>query len=134
MKIRNWLCLLPFCFWLVPTTWGEVTREQLDLWLDSNMHNWRWHFGESPGAERPDFDDSQWETVDLGFKWWPHDSTGWFRTRITVPESINGVPVQGGTIRMKAGVDNAAQAFVNSVFKQDFEWSKGDFILTEHAE
>ena len=134
MKIRNWLCLLPFCFWLVPTTWGGVTREQLDLWLDSNMHNWRWHFGESPGAERPDFDDSQWETVDLGFKWWPHDSTGWFRTRITVPEFINGVPVQGGTIRMKAGVDNAAQAFVNSVFKQDFEWSKGDFILTEHAQ
>jgi hypothetical protein len=134
MKIRNWLFLLPLCLWLVPTARGEVTREQLDLWLDSNVHNWRWHFGEAPGAERPDFDDSRWEPVDLGFKWWPHDSTGWFRTRITVPEMINGIPVKGGTLRMKAGVDNAAQAYVNGALKQDFEWSKGDFILTEHAQ
>jgi hypothetical protein len=118
----------------VPAAWGEVTRQQLDLWLDSDIHDWRWHFGEAPGAEKPAFDDSQWEPVDLGFKWWPHDSIGWFRTSITVPELINGIPVKGGTVRMKAGVDNAAQAYVNGVLKQEFEWSKGDFVLTEHAE
>ncbi len=111
----------------------ELTSKQLETWLDSNVHHWRWHFGEAPGAERIEFDDSQWQAVDLGFKWWPHDSTGWFRTRITVPEKINGIPTEGGTIRMKAGVDNAAQAYVNGALKQDFEWSKGDFVLTEHA-
>ncbi len=134
MKIRKWLCLVPLCLGLVPATRGEVTREQLDLWLDSNVRHWRWHFGEAPGAERPDFDDSRWESVDLGFKWWPHDSTGWFRTCITVPEFINGIPVKSGTIRMRVGVDNAAQAYVNGALKQDFEWSKGDFILTDHAQ
>ena len=134
MKIRNWLWLAPLCLWLAPVARGEVTRAQLDFWLDSNVRNWRWHLGEAPGAERVDFDDSKWERVDLGFKWWPHDSTGWFRTRITVPESINGIPVKGGTIRMKAGVDNAAQAYVNGALKQDFEWAKGDFILTDHAQ
>ncbi|MBI3851922.1 MAG: beta-galactosidase [Verrucomicrobia bacterium] len=113
---------------------GEVTRQQLDLWLDSNVHDWRWHLGEVPGAERPEFKDTTWELVDLGFKWWPHDSTGWFRTRITVPETINGIPIKGGTIRMKAGVDNGAKAYVNGALKQEFEWSKGDFILTDKAQ
>ena len=97
MRIRIWVCLGPLLFWFVPAGLGEVTRQQLDLWLDSNVHNWRWHLGEAPGAEQPDFDDSHWELVDLGFKWWPHDSTGWFRTRITVPETINGIPVKGGS-------------------------------------
>ena len=134
MKLSGWLWLGAICLLLLPGARGEVTRAQLDFWLDSNVRNWRWHLGEAPGAERVDFDDSKWERVDLGFKWWPHDSTGWFRTRITVPESINGIPVKGGTIRMKAGVDNAAQAYVNGALKQDFERSKGDFILTEHAQ
>ena len=134
MKIRNWPGLAALCLWFLPAARGEVTHEQLDLWLDSNVHNWRWHFGEALGAERTDFDDSHWERVDLGFKWWPHDSTGWFRTRITVPEMVNGILVKGGTLRMKAGVDNAARAYVNGVLKQEFEWSKGDFILTDHAQ
>ena len=113
---------------------GEVTRQQLDVWLDSDVHDWHWRLGEAPGAEQPEFDDSKWELVDLGFKWWPHDSTGWFRTRLTIPETINGIPIQSGTIRMKAGVDNGARAYVNGGFKQEFEWSKGDFILTERAQ
>ncbi len=112
---------------------GDTTRAQIGLWLDSSVHNWWWHFGEATGAERPEYDDSSWQRVDLGFKWWPHDSTGWFRTRITVPDTINGILVQGATIRMKSGVDNAAQAYVNGVLKQDFEWSKGDFVLTQDA-
>ena len=133
VKIRVWL-FLGFVYWSVvagPLHATEVT--QLRSWLDSNVHHWRWHFGEAPGAGRPDFDDSQWQPVDLGFKWWPHDSTGWFRVRITFPETINGIPIDGGPVRLKVAVDNAAQAYVNGVFKQDFEWAKGDFILSEHA-
>ena len=133
MKFRAWLACACSFFCLVPTGRCEVTRQQLDGWLDSNLHEWRWHLGEAPGAERPEFDDSKWESVDLGFKWWPHDSTGWFRAHITVPATINGISTKGGIIRMKVGVDNAAQAYVNGVFKQDFEWSKGDFILTDCA-
>jgi len=134
MKIRSWFCLGLCSLGFVPTVWGEVTREQVGLLLDSNMRAWRWHLGAAPGAERAGFDDSNWERVDLGFRWWPHDSAGWFRTRITIPETINGIPVKGGEVRMKAGVDNGARAFVNGAFKQEFEWSKGDFVLTDHAQ
>lgn len=97
------------------------------------MRVWRWHFGEASGAERLDFDDSQWPIVELGFKWWPHDTTGWFRARIPIPETIDGVPVAGGPVLLRVGVDNAAQAYVNGEFRQEFEWSKGRFLLTEHA-
>ena len=134
MRIPVWQCLAAACLWSVVTAECEVTRTQLDLWLDTKVHNWRWRLGEVPGAEQPGFDDSSWEQVDLGFKWWPHDSTGWFRTRIAVPETVNGIPVRGGALRMKAGVDNAAKAYVNGVFKQEFEWSKGDFVLTDNAQ
>src|SRR6266571_7677717 len=129
-EMRTWLCLGLFLLARMAACSGELTRKQLELWLDSSVHEWRWHFGETPGAERADFDDSRWQSVDLGFKWWPHDSIGWFRTRVTIPETINGIAIAGGTLRMKAGVDNAAQAYVNGVLKQDFEWSKGNFALT----
>jgi hypothetical protein len=122
------------CSWLVVTAECEVTRAQLDAWLDSKVHNWRWRLGDVPGAEQPGFDDSSWEQVDLGFKWWPHDSAGWFRARFTVPEAVNGIAVRGGTLRLRAGVDNAARAYVNGVFTQEFEWSKGDFVLTDDAQ
>ena len=134
MKTRGWFCLA--CLWwcLAPVALGEATREQVEHLLDSNVHDWRWRLGESPEAEQPGFDDSQWERVDVGFRWWPHDSVGWFRTRITIPETINGISVKGGELRMKAGVDNGARAFVNGAFKQEFEWAKGDFVLTTSAQ
>ena len=98
MKTRGWFCLA--CLWwcLAPVALGEATREQVEHLLDSNVHDWRWRLGESPEAEQPGFDDSQWERVDVGFRWWPHDSVGWFRTRITIPETINGISVKGGLI------------------------------------
>src|SRR5262245_34587811 len=120
VRINSFVLL--FSLWM-PMLGEEITPKQLETWLDSTVHHWRWHLGEVPGVERPDFDDSKWQSVNPGFKWWPHDSTGWFRTRIFIPEKINGIPIDGGTVRMKVGVDNAAQAYVNGVFKQDFEWS-----------
>lgn len=131
MKI--WFYLGLACLLLKFSAEGEVTRKQLDGLLDTSVQPWRWHFGDAPRAERTDFDDSRWEPVDLGFKWWPHDSAGWFRVRITVPATVGGIPIKGHPLRMKANVDNAAQAYVNGVFRQDFEWSKGDFMLSEHA-
>ena len=134
MKKRSGLCAELLFLGIVQTTRAEVTRDQLDRLLDSSIHGWRWRVGDAPGAERPDFDDSQWQAVDLGFEWWPHDSMGWFRARVTVPEYINGIPTKGAAIRVKAGVDNGAEAYVNGVFQQEFEWAKGDFVLTENAQ
>lgn len=113
---------------------AQVTRDELDRLLDSRVYHWRWRLGETPGAERAEFDDSEWQAAGLGFQWYPHDSTGWFRTRITVPEQVNGIPTRGGAVRMQVGVDNAARAYVNGEFRQEFERANGDFVLTENAQ
>lgn len=133
MRILRLLCCGAVWIGLTPAALAEVTRAQLDRWLNSDVSDWRWRLGQAPGAERPEYDDANWERVEPGFKWRPHDSSGWFRTRITVPETVNGIAIRGGNLRLKVGVDNGARAYVNGLFRQDFEWSKGDFTLTEHA-
>jgi hypothetical protein len=42
-----------------------VARADLDRLLDWTVHDWRFKLGEVPGAETSDFDDSDWEAVDL---------------------------------------------------------------------
>ncbi|MBX7255193.1 MAG: beta-galactosidase [Candidatus Hydrogenedentes bacterium] len=109
------------------------TFESLQALLDSRVEKWRFQLGDTPGAERPDFDDSSWQRVEPGFKWWPHDSIAWFRTRVTIPESVSGIPVVGHAVRLRVGVDNKAQPYVNGVAQPAFDWDKGDVLLTESA-
>ena len=110
-----------------------LTRVDLEGLLDSTVHGWRFKHGEVPGAEAPDFDDSDWELVDVGHQWWPENSTCWYRTRITIPEYISGAPVAGSTVRLRVGMDNEAKAYVNGEFRQQFRWADGDFVLTQNA-
>lgn len=109
-------------------------RAELDAFVDSSVEDWAWRLGATTGAERPDFDDRAWQRVELGFTWLPHDSEGWFRKRIRVPESVNGMPIDGRQLRLKVSVDNGAKAYVDGVFKQEFEWAKGDYVLTDKAQ
>ncbi len=110
-----------------------VSRDEMDGLLDSTVTGWRFRQGEAAGAESPDFDDSDWELVEVGHQWSPENSTCWYRKRITIPERINGAPVAGSTLRLRAGMDNEAKAYVNGEFKQQFRWDDGDFVLTENA-
>ena len=52
-----------------------VPRAEIERLLDSDIHDWRFKLGDVPGAHAPGFDDSEWALVDLGHKWWPHEST-----------------------------------------------------------
>ena len=113
---------------------ADVTREDIEALIASEVHDWLWKFGEAPGAEAADFDDSDWQHVDLGFQWWPHDSTCWFRKGLAIPETVNGIATAGSVVRLKVGMDNEAKAYVNGEFKQQFTWSDGDFVLTENAQ
>lgn len=124
------LCLVPVA---VEGQQDHIARSVIDTVLDSTVHNWRFHLGDVPGAESPDFDDSAWEAVDVGHQWWPHDSTCWYRTRVTIPETINNLPTIGAEIRMHAAMDNEAKAYVNGSFCQQFERDGGDFLITDKA-
>jgi len=109
-------------------------RGELDALVDSSVQDWAWRLGESPGAEAADFDDRAWQRVPLGFTWLPHESEGWFRKRIAIPKTFCGIPIEGKQLRLKVSIDNGGKAYVDGVFKQEFEWAKGDFVLTDHAQ
>ncbi|MBI5090971.1 MAG: beta-galactosidase [Candidatus Hydrogenedentes bacterium] len=111
-----------------------TSRGDVDRLLDSTVHGWRFKLWETPGAEMPDYDDSAWDTVDVGFEWWPSESTCWFRKAITIPSEINGVAVSGSIVRLRLAVDNEADAYVNGVKQQHFERANGDIVLAENAQ
>ncbi len=118
------------------TLWAQpdrATRPELERLLDSSVEAWRFKLGETPGAEAADCDDAAWEVVDVGHKWWPHNSTCWYRKRLTIPERVNGIPAAGATLRLKVAMDNEAKAYVNGKFKQQFTWDDGDFVVVENA-
>ena len=76
---------------------GARVVEKLDF-------DWRFHLGDASGAEKPDFDDSQWRVLDLPHDWsiegaYREDSpdrgagaylpggVGWYRRAIEAPEN-----------------------------------------------
>lgn len=121
-------CALPFRASAGPTV------EELRRLLDTQVHAWRWAPGDAAGVEAIHFDDSQWERVDIGHTWGPHDSSSWYRKSLRLPETIAGVAVAGKPVRLKLGVDNSAEAYVDGVQKQSFTWAEGDVLLTELAQ
>jgi len=131
-RMLSVLVVVALCPWVDSA--ADIARDDLDQLLDSTVHGWRFKLGDVAGAEAPDFDDSDWEMVDVGHQWWPHDSVCWFRKRITIPETVNGIPVAGSTLRLRGGMDNEARAYVNGELKQEFSWSDGDFVVAENAQ
>lgn len=111
----------------------DVSVDYVETMLRSPVTEWRWRLGEVPGAEAPTFDDSDWDKVEVGHRWWPSESTCWYRTRIRIPERINGVPVAGSTVRLRVGIDNEAKAYVNGKLEQQFTWDDGDFVIRRNA-
>jgi hypothetical protein len=118
---------------LIGAAVGQVSRSELESLIDAEVADWRFHFGETDGAEQESFDDSPWEQVQVGHVWWPSDSTCWFRAVVTIPDRIHGLATEGATIRLKLAVDNEAKAYVNGAFTQEFSWADGDIVLTERA-
>lgn len=97
-----------------------------------SIDDWKYHVGDIPGAENPNFDDSSWKTVDPEFDWGPAEVC-WFRKTITIPESIGGIPIAGGAVYFVAGIDDSGTCYVNGKKMQEFEWDKCRVLLTENA-
>ena len=96
---------------------------------------WRYAFGFVPGAENgglvfeagggspvrlPDYDDSGWEEiVDL-----PQRNSGgftfvWYRTRITIPETVDGHPTSGMRVQFETCVDDYGEVWIDGECNRD---------------
>lgn len=74
------------------------------------------------------FDDSRWRELRLG-QHINRDSC-WFRTVLTVPETIMQQPVSN-TLRLNLAVDDAGDLWINGDHKGRFAW-EGQFLLDDN--
>ncbi len=115
------------------TTVIQQKQQAIHQAISTEIPLWKWRQGPAEDAIRPDFDDSQWKTVTTGYRWYPENSYCCFRTRLIIPEHINGVSVSGTAVYLLAGVDNKAIAYVNGEKRGEFEWDRGKILITEKA-
>ncbi len=59
------------------------------------IRRWRWKKNASARASSPGYDDSRWDTLAAGESWQGEEEHAWYRTRITLPDSIDGFAVEG---------------------------------------
>ena len=64
---------------------------------------WKFKLGELKDAEKIDYDDKSWEMINLPCRW-DIKKEAWFRKKITVPESIEGIPVKGSKVELFSSV------------------------------
>ncbi|MFF1920571.1 glycoside hydrolase family 2 TIM barrel-domain containing protein [Streptomyces sp. NPDC058221] len=81
---------------------------------------WLFHKGDVAGAEGPGFDDSTWDSMSVPHTWNALDGAdggsyyrgvGWYRKRVTVPETLSGMML----FLQFAGVNQVADVWVDGV-------------------
>jgi len=93
---------------------------------------WKFKQGKIIEAEKFNYDDSLWEIVNLPYNW-EAKKEAWFRKKITIPESIEGIPVEGSKIDIfSSAVLTPMEVFIDEkkVFSAD-HWAdlRGPRIL-----
>lgn len=76
--------------------------------------------GEGSPARLPDYDDSDWEVSDDisvgisgGFTF------AWYRTTITIPETVNGLPTNGMRVQFETCVDDYGEIWIDGECNRD---------------
>ncbi|MBW6472102.1 MAG: hypothetical protein K0B14_03160, partial [Anaerolineaceae bacterium] len=93
--------------------------------------------GDCPGAEKEDFDDSQWDLFQVGERWGGYDQIAWFRACIPIPEDWRD---QKLVIRILAGPRDGygsateSQLYVNGFPLQALDvWHEEAWLPPEYA-
>ena len=106
---------------------------RLDGLINPFIKDWRHAVGDVPGAERPEFDDSEWTVCGPGSTW-ETDHVAWFRGTISVPEKVLNLPTKGSVVRLRAGVHQDGIIFVNGQVRQHFWRDLCSIVLTEDSQ
>ena len=100
---------------------------------DLSIEEWRFRWGDFPGPEQPDFDDSDWEVVGTDRRWFPPDSRAWYRREIEVPEFIGGAPAAGARLWLEVRVDDDGIVWVDGEHRATFHRTSRAIELTNSA-
>ena len=140
-SMQKTIASLSFLLAVCGIAWADPVTDRLDS-LSTNLvslysvslDHWRFSQPDISGGERPDFDDTGWQTISTGFSWHGENTKVWFRARISVPATVAGQSVASLPVRIELGMDDDAELYVNGQLKEAFHWDDGRYTLTEHAQ
>lgn len=97
------------------------------------LTGWRFRQPDVTGGERPELDDSDWKIVAPGAQWPGENTNAWFRTRYTVPPTIDGKDTTGAALTLQMGMDDFVEVYVNGKLLDRSHWDDGHVMIAEHA-
>ena len=103
--------------------------ERLEFLGKGSIDNWKYAVNPPGDPSRPDYDDSQWQTLKLNESVYP-DSC-WIRRVVVLPDRLLGEPVSG-IVRFLVSVDDYGYFWVDGESKGRFPWD-GEFEITKDA-
>ncbi|HEX3627387.1 MAG TPA: glycoside hydrolase family 38 C-terminal domain-containing protein [Verrucomicrobiae bacterium] len=94
---------------------------------------WRFEEADATNAERPNFDDSSWQTISPRFSW-TGSNTVWFRSTITVPATVGGQSTANVPVILELAMTNSGELYVNGRLIAESRRMTGPETLTEQAQ
>ena len=112
----------------------EIIRLEVPAGLQSVQGQWRFGAGLVPGesneglvsqlagspARLPDYDDSSWPVCDDIAKWHSKGLTfAWYRTKVTMPASVEGRDIQGARCIFETCIDDYGEIWIDGECNRD---------------
>jgi hypothetical protein len=102
--------------------------------FSADVTDWKFRLEAPDDARLPEFDDSGWKKMAVREEWRNEHTYGWYRSKLTVPERLRGMPTRGRALVFLAGVDDRGEIWVNGQLRQKFEWNDGRVVVTRTAQ
>lgn len=85
-------------------------------------YNWKFKTGDEPQWALPDFNDSEWETIEAGVDWEKqgyntYDGFAWYRQKVMIPSHMKRQAEEmGGLVLYLGGIDDVDVTYLNGEF------------------
>jgi len=97
----------------------NALEKRLQSFVDyRKQKKWKFKAGKLVDAEKLEYNDTSWEVVSLPYSW-DAKKDAWFRRRIVIPESINGVSVAGSKVEIFSSVITSVMLIATELFMDE---------------
>ncbi|MBU7004100.1 MAG: alpha-mannosidase [Theionarchaea archaeon] len=104
------------------------------MYIYRRLADWKTGVGEFPDAIKPNFDDSNWDTISPGWTWNRGEGERWFRRKFVVPDEVKGIEVEGSTLYLRIVVLAGIELYIDGEFVDSADyWFDGLHVLAEKA-
>jgi len=117
---------------MVDTVIKELNKESKVI--EVPIGRWKMAVVKDESCLDPNFvPDKKWKAITSGSMFPMNDTGYWFWAKFKVPETVEGMPVKGSKIFLKAGMERSGDIYVNGQWKNSFTHFDGEALLTINA-